>query len=68
MLYLDQPLKGAFIVTQAIAIPFVYAPYWALTSIPYFFTPLPEGGPPTRAATRYIRISFLRQMMSVFQK
>jgi hypothetical protein len=68
MLYHDQPLKGAYLAGQAIAIPFVHAPYWLLTSILHFFKSPPEGKSRTHAVHRHIRISFLRQAMRVIQK
>lgn len=68
MLYHDQPLKGAYLASQAIAVPFIYAPYWFLTSIPCFFKPPPEEKSRTRAVSRRIRISYLRHVMLVVKK
>lgn len=68
MLYHDQPRKGLYLAGQAFAIPFVYAPYWLLTSIPSFFKPSPGEVSRTHAAYRHIRIRFLRQLMLVIQK
>ena len=68
MLYHHQPLKGAYLFGQAIAIPFVYVPYWLLTSIPHFFKPPPEEKSRTHAVSRRMRISYLRHIMLVIKK
>lgn len=68
MLYHYQPLKSVYLATQAIVIPFVYVPYWLLTSIPHIFKPPLEEKSRTRAVSRHIRISFLRQIMLVIRK
>ena len=67
MLYHNQPLKGVYLASQLIAIPFVYLPYWLLISIPNFFNP-PSGRSRIHATSRHIKISFLRRVMLVIQK
>ena len=67
MLYHNQPLKGVYLASQLIAIPFFHLPYWVLISIPHFFKP-PSGKSRVHAISRHIKISFLRKIMHVIQK
>lgn len=68
MLLRHQPLKGAYLAGQVIAIPFVYVPYWLFTSIPHFLKPPLEGRSRTHAVSRHIRVKYLRHFISVIKK
>ena len=67
MLYHNQPLKGAYLAVQVIAILFIYMPYWLLVSIPHFFKPPPEKYR-IHAITRQIGVGCLRKVMLVIHK
>lgn len=68
MLYHDQPLKGFYLASQVVAIPFVHAPYWLLTSVPHFFKPPSEEKSRIHAVSRHIRINCLRWAVRIANK